>query len=190
MIDISSEIRAKPSPLVIAHRGGAGLRPESTLAAINHACALGADGVEVDVHLSADGQVVVHHDYQLRPAATRREGQWIKGPGPLVKDLTFAELQRYDVGAVKSASSLARDLPELISCDGERIPLLSDVMSRIRKAGNMCLLVEMKSEPAAGAAATPPRILAEHVAEVLLKEDMVDQTIVVGFDWRGLERLG
>lgn len=189
MPDLSSEL-TKSSPLVIAHRGGAGLRPESTLAAVDHACALGTDGVEVDVHLSADGQVVVHHDYRLRPAATRLEEQWIDGPGPLVKELTVAELQSYDVGAVDPASPLARALPELIPCEGERIPLLADVISRIRATGNMCLLVEMKSEPAAGPAATPPRVLAEHVAEVLLKENMIDQTIVVGFDWRGLERLG
>ncbi len=190
MPDLPVKITSKPSPLVIAHRGGAGLRPESTLAAVDHACDLGADGVEVDVHLSADGQVIVHHDYRLRPAATRRQGQWIDKPGPLVKDLTYDELRTYDVGAVDPASPLARTLPELIPCEGERIPLLTDVIDRIRAAGDMCLLVEMKSEPAAGPAATPPHVLAEHVGQVLRQQDFVDQTIVVGFDWRGLDRLG
>ncbi len=190
MSHLSFDHSSNSTPLVIAHRGGAGLRPESTLAAVENACALGADGVEVDVHLSADGQVIVHHDYRLRPAATRRGGEWIAQPGPLVKDLTLAELQSFDVGAIDPTSSLARELPELVPCDGEHIPLLADVIERIRAAGDMCLLVEMKSEPAAGPAAAPPKILAEHVAEVLIEENFIDQSVVVGFDWRGLERLG
>lgn len=52
-------------PLVFAHRGGAALRPENTIAAFDHAQALGADGLELDVHLSRDGVAVVHHDRTL-----------------------------------------------------------------------------------------------------------------------------
>ena len=52
-------------PLVFAHRGGAALRPENTMVAFDHGLALGADGVELDVHLSRDGVVVVHHDDTL-----------------------------------------------------------------------------------------------------------------------------
>jgi glycerophosphoryl diester phosphodiesterase len=50
---------------VYAHRGGAALRPENTLAAFEHGLSLGADGLEFDVHLSRDGVVVVHHDDTL-----------------------------------------------------------------------------------------------------------------------------
>ena len=53
-------------PLVFAHRGGAALRPENTIAAFDHGLALGADGLELDVHLSRDGVVVVHHDAAAR----------------------------------------------------------------------------------------------------------------------------
>src|SRR5215472_18118223 len=52
-------------PLVLAHRGGAALRPENTLSAFANAIALGADGAELDAHLTRDGRVVVHHDYCL-----------------------------------------------------------------------------------------------------------------------------
>ena len=52
-------------PLAFAHRGGAALRPENTLLAFDHGMALGADGLELDVHLSRDGVVVVHHDATL-----------------------------------------------------------------------------------------------------------------------------
>jgi glycerophosphoryl diester phosphodiesterase len=52
-------------PLVFAHRGGSALAPENTLAAFDHGLALGADGLELDVRLSRDGVVVVHHDRSL-----------------------------------------------------------------------------------------------------------------------------
>ena len=52
-------------PLVFAHRGGGGLAPENTIAAFDNGLALGADGLELDVHLSRDGIVVVHHDATL-----------------------------------------------------------------------------------------------------------------------------
>ena len=52
-------------PRVFAHRGGSALAPENTIAAFDNGLALGADGLELDVHLSRDGVVVVHHDRLL-----------------------------------------------------------------------------------------------------------------------------
>lgn len=52
-------------PLVFAHRGGSALAPENTMAAFENGIALGADGLELDTHLSRDGVVVVHHDRAL-----------------------------------------------------------------------------------------------------------------------------
>jgi glycerophosphoryl diester phosphodiesterase len=54
------------APLLIAHRGGAGLAPENTLAAFhNGAATWGADMIELDVHASADGHCVVIHDHTV-----------------------------------------------------------------------------------------------------------------------------
>src|SRR5438309_6091732 len=63
-------------PLVFAHRGGAALAPENTMAAFDRGMALGADGLELDVRLSRDGVVVVHHDATLDRTTALR--------GPLV----------------------------------------------------------------------------------------------------------
>ena len=57
-------------PLAFAHRGGSALAPENTLAAFDNGLALGADGLELDVHLSRDGVVVVHHDRDLERTTT------------------------------------------------------------------------------------------------------------------------
>ena len=74
-------------PIVYAHRGGAALRPENTIAAFDHGMALGADGLEFDVHLSRDGVVVVHHDSTLERTTS--------GQGAL-EQFTAAELAKLD----------------------------------------------------------------------------------------------
>lgn len=53
------------APLVIAHRGASGDRPENTLPAFEHAVEQGADMIETDLHLSRDGVIVIHHDAGL-----------------------------------------------------------------------------------------------------------------------------
>jgi len=72
-------------PLIIGHRGAAGLAPENSLSGFEHAVALGADGVECDVHLSADGVPVVIHDAAV--------GRTTDGRGA-VESLTARELAR------------------------------------------------------------------------------------------------
>ena len=80
---------APSRPLVFAHRGGAALRPENTILAFDHGLSLGADGIELDVRLSRDGLVVVHHDATLERTTD--------GRGP-VAALTAGELARLDAG--------------------------------------------------------------------------------------------
>ncbi|MDO9125933.1 MAG: glycerophosphodiester phosphodiesterase family protein, partial [Parvibaculum sp.] len=71
-------------PLQVAHRGGAGLWPENTMAAFERAIGAGADGIELDVHLTRDGKLAVHHDESLKPAIARGpDGQWLTRPTPL-----------------------------------------------------------------------------------------------------------
>src|SRR5437773_8679711 len=87
----SSQPRLRTSrPLVIAHRGASGLAPENTLAAFSLAIAVGADGVEMDVQMSADGQPVVIHD--------SRVNRTTNGRGSVTR-LTLDHLQRLDGGS-------------------------------------------------------------------------------------------
>jgi len=170
--------------LNIAHRGGAGLRPENTLTAFRHAIALGCDGAELDVQLSADGVAVVHHDYRLNPALTRRDGSWLTGETPRIKDLRFAELQSYDLGRPDPASDYARLHPALTPVDGARIPSLAAVAA-LPAPRTFFLLVELKSSQ--DLASADPIALADAALEVM--RDQLVRTIFVGFDWRGLARI-
>ena len=76
-------------PQVFAHRGGSALAPENTIAAFDRGLALGADGLELDVHLARDGVVVVHHDRMLERTTN------LAGP---IANRTAAELARADAG--------------------------------------------------------------------------------------------
>lgn len=89
---------------IIAHRGASFDAPENTLSAIKLAWEQGADAVEVDVHLSRDGRVVVIHD-----ANTRKTG----GLRRNVCDQTWADLQKLDVGRWKAAQFLGERIPDL-----------------------------------------------------------------------------
>jgi glycerophosphoryl diester phosphodiesterase len=73
---------------VFAHRGGSKLGPENTIVAFDRGLAAGADGLELDVRLSRDGIVIVHHDRLL--------GRTSRGAGP-VRDRTAEELAAFDV---------------------------------------------------------------------------------------------
>ena len=99
---------------VIGHRGAAGLAPENTLAAFTRAWKICVDAVELDVQLSADGEVVVHHDYRLKPEITRSAtGDWLNGSlGPTIKYLTLAQLKTYDVGRLKPDTVYWRQYPQ------------------------------------------------------------------------------
>lgn len=174
--------------LNIAHRGGAALWPENSLAAFRNAVALGADGAELDVQLSRDGEVIVFHDYRLKPEICRdARGNWLTRPTPRIKDLTIAQLRTYDIGRADPATDYARNHPDLLPMEGERIPLLSEVIAIAKMAKKpFTLFVELKTSFAERAVSASPEELAEAAVAVLKGHNYLRHTIFVGFDWPGL----
>src|SRR5262245_29766349 len=134
MDSILSELRhpffAAPRPIVFAHRGGSALAPENTMAAFDNGLALGADGIELDVHLSRDAVVVVHHDRTLErttrltgPVAARDAAELARAGVPALDDVlrrhrearvivelkvNHAELARAVVDVVRRADAVER----------------------------------------------------------------------------------
>lgn len=176
------------SAWIIAHRGGAGLKPENTLAAFCDAVARGCDGAELDVQLSRDGEVVVFHDYRLKPEISRDTGgRWLMKPTPRIKDLTLAELRGFDIGRPDPASEYAQAHPLLDPVDGERIPTLGEVVEAVKSAAKpFRLFVELKTSFSDRALSADPKALAEATLGVLRRHDYLERSILVGFDWSGL----
>jgi len=96
------------SPLIIAHRGASADLPDNTLAAFALAADQGADGIELDVQFSADGQLVIFHDFTL---------ERLTGIKKKVSDLTVAEFKDIDLGEGQTVPTL----DELFEMMGPRI---------------------------------------------------------------------
>jgi glycerophosphoryl diester phosphodiesterase len=109
-------------PIIIAHRGGAKLAPENTLASFKNAIAIGADMIEIDVHFSKDSEIIVIHDKSL-DRTTNGTGE--------IKALTLDEIKKYDAG-----SWFSEDYKN------EKVPTLTEVIQTIN--GQCKLLIEIK----------------------------------------------
>lgn len=109
--------------LVWAHRGASGYAPENTMPAFEKAIEMGADGIELDVQLTKDGELVVIHDETID--RTSNGSGW-------VKDLTYAKLSKYNYNLTHSEYGTLR------------IPTLEEVYALIRPT-NLTINVELKT---------------------------------------------
>lgn len=156
-------------PLVYAHRGGAALRPENTIAAFDHGLSLGADGLEFDVRLSRDGVVVVHHDATLERTTN--------GRGSLAA-CTADELARADAAHWFTPADRARSKAEAIAYphrgQGHGIPRLQQVLSRYP---GVPLIIEMKLND--------PELARRTIQEIRAARAQ-DRVALGSFGWRVL----
>ena len=146
---------ATDRPLIFAHRGGAQLAPENTMPAIDNGMRFGADGLEIDVQLSADGVPVVIHDQTL-DRTTDRTG--------LVQSLTAAELARVDAGYRFTVDGRHPFRGQRVG-----VPLLDEVLAKYPQTR---VIIEMKGgQPA----------LASAVAASIRKAGAIDRSCVGSF---------
>lgn len=143
-----------PFPAIIAHRGASAKAPENTLAAFRMAVEQQSDGIELDVHLTVDGEVVVIHDANL--------GRTTNGTGS-VHEKTIEELKQLDAGSWYGAEFA-----------GERLPALSEVFELV---GNRVLInIELKG-PGLIRSKLPGRVL-----EVVSKYGVEERVIFSSFN--------
>ncbi len=171
------------------HRGARGHMPENTLPAFAHALSIGVTTLELDCAITRDGVVVISHDSALNPDITRGPGGgWLAQDGTPIWHLTYAELQRYDVGRIKPGSAYAARFPQQKSVDGTRIPRLADVFALARKAGNDAVRfnIETKLSPLHPERTAPPGVFARALIALIIKEKMERRATIQSFDWRTL----
>lgn len=148
------------TPLIIAHRGDSANAPENTLAAFRLALENGADGIELDVKLTADQKLVVIHDSTL-DRTTNGHGQVSKTP--------FAAMRELDAGSWFS--------PKF---KGEPIPLLDEVFAEL--GGKFLINVELTNYK------TPEDQLPDLVVDLVKKHSLGDSVMFSSFDHHNLLR--
>lgn len=155
--------REGPLPKLVAHRGASAVAPENTLAAFERAWQDGADLVELDLRLTADGHVVAMHD--------ARVDRTTDGRG-YVAEMTLGALRRLDAGAWFDKRY-----------QGERVPTLWDVLEwAVGKAG---LLLELKFDPFG----TYDPALVEALLPVVADRQMKDRVAAISYQPRALAQL-
>lgn len=139
---------------IIAHRGASFHAPENTLSAFRKAIELGADGIETDVQITADHQLVIHHNYSV-DGTTNATGK--------IADMTLEELKELDFGSHKG-----------IEYAGERIATLEECLDVVRPL--KVVNIELK----APVNRSIPYV--QMVVDAIMKHDMVEQTMISAFD--------
>jgi glycerophosphoryl diester phosphodiesterase len=174
------------------HRGARGLAPENTIEGFATALSIGVATLELDLGMTRDGVVVVHHDIWLNPDTTRTpDGDFLSLRGPALRALTLAELKRYDVGRLKPGTRYAQMFPEQRAADGARIPTLAEVFELVQRVGaqHVRFNIETKLTPASGADTSDPETFAAAVAAEVRAAGLTDRVTVQSFDWRTLSAL-
>lgn len=148
-------------PLIIAHRGAAGEAPENTLASFSLALDQGCDAIELDVHLSADGQLIVCHDDDIDRTTT--------GKGR-ISEMSVFELKKYDAGLWFHEKF-----------KNEKLPLLEEVFDLVPK--ETMINVEIKNIP------SYYHGIEQMLLDLMIEKNRVEQVVVSSFDHKCLVRL-
>jgi glycerophosphoryl diester phosphodiesterase len=155
---------AASKTLVVAHRGGAALAPENTLAAFENALKIGVDMVETDVHLSKDGELVIMHDFTV--------SRTTDGTGE-IRDLTLAEIKKLNAAAKFTGGTFP----------AQPVPTLGELLDLVKgKAG-----IQIEIKVGAGNARYPG--IENKVVEAINARGMTDDVIIISFDFPTLKEI-
>ncbi|WP_107839133.1 glycerophosphodiester phosphodiesterase [Metasolibacillus meyeri] len=151
-------------PAIFAHRGASGQFPENTMRAFEEALQSGVNGIELDVQLTKDGEVIIIHDEKI-DRTTNGQG--------FVKNFTLAELETFDAGGWFSSKF-----------EGERLVTLDKVLAWMQKEGNhLRLNIELKNDQIQYVG------LEDKVLALINKYDLQERIIISSFNPFSLQRV-
>ncbi len=154
---------------VIAHRGASGYAPENTLAAFSLAARMGVAAIELDVHLSADGEPVVIHDSRVERTTDGRGA---------VRNMTLAELKELDAGSWFSRSGHGISWS---SYAGERIPTLQQAIDVAAEAG-IGLYVEIKDPE------LYPEDFEDRIVSLVRRNNFESRVVLLSFSGTSIQK--
>lgn len=144
---------------IIAHRGASGYAPENTLAAFKKALDQNCTGIEFDVQMTKDGEIIVCHDYTVE-RTTNGSGH--------IKNLTLAEIKELDAGLWFDKKFA-----------GEEIPTLEEIFEIVPPG--VLMNIEIKN------LAAERRDIEKEVVDLVVKHGRIDDVIISSFDHLSLK---
>lgn len=193
---------------VYGHRGDRAFAPENSMPAYATALKVGVDWVDMDVGVTKDGEVVVYHDIWLNPDFTSKDGRFFAssnkafvtrmGGGKdqllkpyLLNNLTFKQLQEYDIGHLNPDSPYASYFPDQYSIPDTKIPSLQQVVDYVDLVTKKQVMyqIEIKNDPSYPQFTLSAKELASKVYQVLKKNNLINRAEIQAFDWEVLYQL-
>lgn len=195
---------------VYAHRGARSFAPENSIPGYRTGLSIGTNWVDMDIVMTKDGEILVSHDIWLNPDIVRdpsgkflaeNKAALIKGVPAnkltaflqpyLVKNLTLAQMQTYDIGRLNPNSPYSKYFPEQLGMDGVRMPTLREVIKYVKgiTKGKVGFQIEFKTDPEHPDWTYSPYEFAQALYKVLKSEGITNNCEVQSFDWRCLYEL-
>jgi glycerophosphoryl diester phosphodiesterase len=180
-----------------AHRGGLGLRPESTLGAFGNAMQLGVSTLELDVQITEDGTAVVTHDRQISPIKCQDTAPAFPGDpeypyvGKYIKTLTLAQVKTLDCGTRNPTDPNDPYVDTMEMVPHSKMPTLTEVFDLVKRYGaeGIMLNIETKVEAGAPEETAPREQFVQVVANDVREAGMIDQATIQSFNWGALMRM-
>ena len=172
------------------HRGARGLLAENTLPSFALALQAGVSTLELDVVVTRDDVLVISHDPALNPDITRdAQGHFLSNKGPDIRQLTFEQLQTYDVGRINPASRYAQTFSAQKDQDGVRIPRLKDLFEMVKAQGHsqVKFAIETKITPQRPDQTPDPERFVQLLLQEIREHGMSERVQILSFDWRTLQ---
>ncbi|MBP6986168.1 MAG: hypothetical protein KBB83_06235 [Alphaproteobacteria bacterium] len=177
------------SYLSIGHRGCRDLRPENTIASFRHAIEQGMEGIEFDVHLTQDGQLVIHHDFTINSSLTRnQDGSWVQETLS-IPQTNYEDLKNFILGSLKPNSPYKKEHPLVENTPDERIPLLEDLFMLAKEFPKLQLFIEIKTDPENREISSDPQKIAEAVVHKIKDYNLEDRCHILAFEVKVLQEV-
>jgi len=168
---------------VQAHRGGLGLRPESTLFAFGYALEIGSNVLEMDTVFTKDGIPVIWHDHQIQASKCKDTVPGANYVGKYIANLTLAEVQTLDCGSQQISGHKQAELHP-----GAKIPTLEEVLDLVECYGDRKVEInlETKIDPENANETLSVETYIDKLVPILQRRGFADRTYIQSFDWRTL----
>jgi len=170
---------------IVGHRGARGILPENSMLGFEFVLSSDVSLLEFDVVMTSDMVPVITHNHRLHAATFRGpDGKFITTE-PEIAELTWDEIQRFDIGKLDGQSAYGQRFREQVQINGLRVPRLHDLLSCVAqpKYSTACLMLEIKSDPVRTKNPTYRDQLITIIANMVRNAGLAQRTLMHSFDW-------